>query len=167
MTGPAGFLDVACFRMASEGGRDRFGATVVSFGAVPGRTGPGARRVTPGPSRRALAFDDHLANEETLVTRGAEGADRLGVAGHPVNSDDVCAASKGQRETAQPMSNAASKELKDLEISRSNVPHADEFAGRRRSAAKAVRRGGALFGAHLKVVGRAGESLGYRDREDV
>ena len=55
------------FPLAPEGGSEKFGAEVSSFGADIGLTGLGAMQVTVQPGKRAFPFHNHLGNDEAAL----------------------------------------------------------------------------------------------------
>ena len=155
------------FPMAPEQGSERFGAEVAPVGRQIGLRGLGCMYVTVEPGKRAFPFHNHLGNDEMFVILEGEGTYRFGAQEHPVRAGDVCGAPRGGPETAHQLINTGTQTLKYLGISTMKDPEVVEYPDSGKYSAIAVKPGKDFFSAHLKVIGRAGETLDYWDGEDL
>ena len=159
--------DTQAFPMAPEAGSDRFGAMVSPIGKAIGLKGLGCMFVTVEPGNRAFPFHNHLGNDEMFVILEGEGTYRFGDSEHAVKAGDVCGAPRGGPETAHQIINTGPVTLKYLAISTMQDPEVVEYPDSGKFAAIAVAPGRDFMSAHLKVIGRAEETLGYWDGEEV
>jgi uncharacterized cupin superfamily protein len=147
------------------GDGQKFSATVAPVGAMIGTRGLGCMYVTLAPGKRAFPFHNHLGNDEMFVILEGEGIYRLGDAEHPVTAGCICAAPRGGPDTAHQLVNTGETDLKYLGISTMNDPDVVEYPDSGKYAAMAIAPGPDFMNAHLKVVGRPGDSLDYWDGE--
>ncbi len=154
------------FPFAPDGGSDRFGAEVASFGGRIGLTGLGAMQVTVQPGKRAFPFHNHLGNDEMFVILEGEGTYRLGEAEHAVKAGDVCAAPTGGPDTAHQLINSGEGVLRYLGISTMNDPDIAEYPDSGKFAAIAVAPGTDFMSAHLKHIGKREDGRDYWEGED-
>ncbi|KUF11455.1 cupin domain-containing protein [Pseudoponticoccus marisrubri] len=151
---------------AMQGGDgSKFAARVAPVGSVIGTGSLGAMYVVVAPGKRAFPFHNHLGNDEMFVILEGSGTYRLGDAEHPVRAGDICAAPRGGPDTAHQLINSGDGPLRYIGISTSNDPDVVEYPDSGKYAAMAVAPGPDFMNAHLKVVGRAGDSLDYWDGE--
>jgi uncharacterized cupin superfamily protein len=165
MTRPV--LNVADARAIPMQGGDgeKFAASVSPIGRVIGSKGLGAMYVCVAPGKRAFPFHNHLGNDEMFVILEGKGVYRLGDAEYPVRAGDVCAAPRGGPDMAHQLINTGSSDLKYLGISTMNDPDIVEYPDSQKFAAMAIAPGPDFMNAHLKVVGRSGDSLDYWEGE--
>ena len=159
--------EVGGFPMAPGGGSERFGATVGPIGESLGLTLLGAMLTVVEPGKRAFPFHNHLGNDEMFVILEGEGTYRFGGEEYPVRAGSVCGAPKGGPDRAHQLVNSGDRPLKYIGISTRNDPEIVEYPDSGKYAALAIAPGESFMAAHLKVVGRAGETLDYWDGEDV
>jgi uncharacterized cupin superfamily protein len=155
------------FPMAPPQGGVRFGATVAPLGAALGLTGLGVMQMTVAPGKRAVPFHNHLGNDELFVILEGAGTYRFGSGEYPVTAGDVCAAPRGGPDTAHQLSNTGTGPLRYLAISTTRDPDVVEYPDSGKFAAIAIAPGESFMQAHLKVVGRAGDTLDYWDGETL
>ncbi|MDJ1008697.1 MAG: cupin domain-containing protein [Paracoccaceae bacterium] len=168
MSGPVkNVADMEGMPMAPEGGSERFGATVAPFSEAIGLSRLGATFITVEPGKRGFPFHNHLANDEMFVVLEGEGTYRFGDAEHPIKAGDVCGAPRGGADTAHQIVNTGDRPLKYVGISTRQDPEVVEYPDSGKYAALAIWPGEGFWRAHLRVVGRAGESLDYWDGEDL
>jgi uncharacterized cupin superfamily protein len=168
MSGPVLHIDdISGFPMAPEGGSERFGATVGPMGEALGLTHLGAMLTTVAPGKRAFPFHNHLGNDEMFVILEGEGVYRFGSAEYPVRAGCVCGAPKGGPDHAHQLVNTGDKPLRYIGISTRHDPEVVEYPDSGKYAAMAIAPGADFMSAHLKVVGRSGDSLDYWDGEEL
>jgi len=159
--------DTQPFPAGPEGGSARFGAQVAPMGAAIGLKGLGCMLTIVEPGKRAFPFHNHLGNDEMFVILEGEGTYRFGDQEHAIKAGDVCGAPRGGPDTAHQIINTGGQVLKYLGISTMKDPEVVEYPDSNKFAAIAVKPGKDFLSAHLRVIGRRGESLGYYDGEDV
>lgn len=165
MTRPVVTLhDLDAFPMQGGDG-SVFSARVAQVGKMLGFGGLGAMFVTVEPGKRAFPFHNHLGNDEMFVILEGSGTYRIGGEEHPVRAGDVCAAPRGGPDGAHQLINTGETVLKYLGISTKNDPDIVEYPDSGKYAALAIAPGQDFMSAHLKVVGRADESLDYWEGE--
>jgi len=152
--------------LSPEGGSDRFGATVAPMGREIGLTGLGCMYTQVEPGKRAFPYHNHLGADEMFVILEGTGTYRFGEREYPIKPGDVCGAPKGGPEVAHQIINTGTVTLKYLGISTMVDPEVVQYPDSGKFAAIAT-RGQEFMSAHLKVIGREGESLDYWDGEDV
>lgn len=168
MTKPVVTLsDLQGFPMAPDGGSDRFEAKVAPFGDAIGLSRLGATRITLAPGKRGFPFHNHLANDEMFVILEGEGTFRYGASQHSIKAGDVCGAPRGGPDTAHQIINTSDKPLTYLAISTRLDPEVVEYPDSGKFAAMAIWPGTSFMDAHMRVIGRRGESLGYWDGEEI
>ena len=155
------------FPLAPEGGSEKFGAEVSSFGADIGLTGLGAMQVTVQPGKRAFPFHNHLGNDEMFVILEGEGSFRFGEETHEVKAGDVCGAPKGGPDTAHQLINTGTAVLRYLGISTMNDPEVAEYPDSGKFGAFAVAPGKGFMSAHLKFIGKREDGRDYWEGEDL
>lgn len=155
------------FPMAPEGGSDVFGATVVPVGKSIGLRKLGCMQITVAPGKRAFPFHNHLGADEMFVILEGRGTYRFGDTEHAVAAGDVCGAPAGGADTAHQLINTGTGPLRYLGISTMSDPEIVEYPDSGKYSAIAVRPGADFFSAHLKVIGRAADTLDYWDGEAV
>lgn len=168
MAGPVFSTEAAGgFAAGPPGGSARFGATLCPIGQALGLTGLGLMLTEVPPGKRAYPFHNHLGNDEAFVILAGEGTFRFGGSEYPVKAGDVCGAPRGGPDTAHQLVNTGSVPLRYVSISTRNDPDVVEYPDSGKYAAIAVAPGPDFRNAHLRALGRAGESLGYWDGEEV
>jgi len=154
------------FSSAPEGG-GRFGARIAPLTGALGMSGLGAMFVTVDPGKRAFPFHNHLGNDEMFVIIEGEGTYRLGSAEHPVRAGDVCAAPRGEPDTARQLINTGTRPLRYLGISTTNDPDIAEYPDSGKFAAIGIAPGASLLDAHIKHVGMREDGRDYWEGEDL
>lgn len=168
MTRPIASLgDVKGFPMAPEGGSDRFGAIVAPLSDELGLSGLGVTLITVEPGKSGFPFHNHLANDEMFIILEGEGIYRFGNSEHPIKAGDVCGAPRGGADTAHQIMNTVLTPLKYVAVSTRIDPEVVEYPDSGKYAALAIWPGQSFSQAHLRVVGRAENTLDYWDGEDV
>lgn len=167
MTNPVVHID-ACesFRVGPEGS-ERIGANVSPLGQALGLKGLGAMLISVEPGRRAFPFHNHLGNDELFIVLEGEGTYRFGNGEYPVRAGSVCAAPRGGPETAHQLINTGAGPLRYLGISTAQDPDVCEYPDSGKYAAFAIAPGPDFRHAHLRVLGRAEDSLSYWDGEET
>lgn len=148
-----------------RGTGDLFAAKVAPIGRMIGSTGLGAMLTVVAPGKRAFPFHNHLGNDEMFVILEGEGTYRFGADEYPVKAGDVCAAPQGGPDTAHQLINTGTGTLRYLGISTMNDPDVVEYPDSGKYAAMAVAPGPDFQHAHLKVIGRAEDTLDYWEGE--
>ncbi|MEM9524393.1 MAG: cupin domain-containing protein [Pseudomonadota bacterium] len=157
--------DLQSFPMTPEGGSDRFGALVASFGERIGLKGLGMMYVQVEPGKRAFPFHNHLANDEAFVILEGRATYRFGDREIAVRAGDVCAAPHGGPETAHQLINTGDGPLRYIGISTQRDPEVVEYPESEKFAVLAVKPGTGFMNAHLRFVGRRKTSIDYWDGE--
>ena len=168
MTNPVKSLsDLDAFPLKPEGGSERFGAEVASFGADIGLTGLGVMQVIVQPGKRAFPFHNHLGNDEMFVILEGEGTFRFGKETHEVKAGDVCGAPKGGPDTAHQLINTGTAVLRYLGVSTMKDPEVAEYPDSGKFGAFAVAPGKNFMSAHLKHIGKREDGRDYWEGEDL
>jgi uncharacterized cupin superfamily protein len=168
MTRPVFHTDEATpFPAGPPGGSERFGAEVLPFGQDMGLGGLGAMLTIVPPGKRAFPFHNHLGNDEVFVILEGEGTYRFGDDEYPVRAGSVCGAPRGGPDKAHQLINSGDKPLKYIGISTLQDPDVVEYPDSGKFAAIAIAPGDSFMAAHLKALGRRGESLDYWDGEEI
>ena len=168
MTNPVKSLSsLAGFPLEPEGGSDRFGAVVASFGSEIGLKGLGVMQVTVEPGKRAFPFHNHLGNDEMFVILEGEGVFRFGEEEYPVSAGDVCGAPKGGPDTAHQLINTGTTTLRYLGVSTMNDPDIAEYPDSGKFGAFAVAPGESFISAHLRHIGKREDARDYWEGETL
>jgi len=96
-----------------------------------------------------------------------EGGDRFGSAEHPVRAGDVCAAPRGEPDTAHQLINTGTRPLRYLGISTANDPEIAEYPDSGKFAAIGMAPGASFLDAHIKHVGIREDGRDYWEGEDL
>ncbi len=158
---PAGEFDIG------PEGSSVFAGKIQTIGQKLGLSGLGCMHIAVQPGKRAFPFHNHLGNDEMFVILEGSGTYRYGDTEFPVSAGDVCGAPRGGPDTAHQLINDGAIPLRYLAISTQNDPDVVEYPDSGKFAALAIRPGPSFMQAHLKFIGRAGDSLDYYDGEAV
>jgi uncharacterized cupin superfamily protein len=159
--------DAQTFPTETDKPSDRFGAMVAPVGEALGLTGLGLLITTVAPGKRAFPFHNHLGNDEAFVILEGDGTYRYGKGEYPVRAGSICGAPRGGPDTAHQLINTGAGPLRYVGISTRQDPEVVEYPDSGKYAAIAIAPGTSFRDAHLRVVGRAGESLRYWDGEEL
>ncbi|MCY3878821.1 MAG: cupin domain-containing protein [Rhodobacteraceae bacterium] len=155
------------FDFGPDGGSKRIGGTLRRLGDALGLKGLGCTHISVQPGMRAFPFHNHLANDELFVILSGTGTYRYGSHEYPIAGGDICAAGKGGPDNAHQIINTGEQPLEYLAISTMNDPEVVEYPDSGKFAAIAVAPGAGFMEAHLRFIGRAGDSVGYFDGEET
>lgn len=168
MTRPVVTLaDLEGYPMAPDGESERFGAGVAPFSDKIGLERLGVTLITVEPGKRGFPFHNHLANDEMFIILEGEGTYRFGESEYTIKAGDVCGAPRGGADTAHQIINTGDGALKYVAVSTRIDPEIVEYPDSGKYSAMAIWPGEGFWQAHLRVVGRAGDTLDYWDGEDV
>jgi len=148
-------------------GSRRFGAQVAIVGAVLGLKGLGATFITVPVGKRGFPFHNHLGNDEMFIILEGEGTYRYGAREFPIRAGDVCGAPKGGADTAHQIINTGETDLRYVAISTMQDPEIVEYPDSGKYAAIGIAPGQDFMTAHIKAIGRKGESLDYWEGEPI